>query len=103
VPPSRREGVRHPDHGAHDCRPTQGIDEAVARIEMYVEEGADILFLDSPADDAEIKRGIAAAKGRAPSPCCRPARRRPPSAEEGAALAQDRTYRPACSRPRWLA
>src|SRR5881396_2757069 len=31
-----------------DCRPTQGIDEAVARIEMYVEEGADILFLDSP-------------------------------------------------------
>ena len=29
-----------------DCRPTQGIDEAVARIEMYVEEGADILFLD---------------------------------------------------------
>src|SRR3546814_13990318 len=25
-----------------DCRPTQGIDEAVARIAMYVEEGADI-------------------------------------------------------------
>ncbi len=47
-----------------DCRPTQGIDEAVARIEMFVEEGADILFLDSPADDAEIKRGVAAAKGR---------------------------------------
>ena len=37
-----------------DCRPTLGIDEAVARIEMYVEEGADILFLDSPADDDEI-------------------------------------------------
>lgn len=47
-----------------DCRPTQGIDEAVARIEMYVEEGADILFLDSPADDEEIRRGIAAAQGR---------------------------------------
>jgi 2-methylisocitrate lyase-like PEP mutase family enzyme len=47
-----------------DCRPTQGIDEAVARIEMYVQEGADILFLDSPADDAEIRRGIAAAAGR---------------------------------------
>src|SRR6476469_3925069 len=46
------------------CRPTQGIDEAVARIEMYVEEGADILFLDSPADDAEIHRAVAAAKGR---------------------------------------
>ena len=27
-----------------DCRPTQGIDEAVVRIEMYVKEGADILF-----------------------------------------------------------
>jgi len=47
-----------------DCRPTQGIDEAVARIEMYVEEGADILFLDSPADDAEIKRAVDASKGR---------------------------------------
>lgn len=47
-----------------DCRPTQGIDEAVARIEMYVEEGADILFLDSPADDAEIGRAVAAAKGK---------------------------------------
>ena len=31
---------------------------------MYVEEGADILFLDLPADDAEIGRAIAAAKGR---------------------------------------
>lgn len=47
-----------------DCRPTAGIDEAVARIEMYVEEGADILFLDSPADDAEILRAVAAAKGK---------------------------------------
>jgi 2-methylisocitrate lyase-like PEP mutase family enzyme len=47
-----------------DCRPTAGIDEAVARIEMYVEEGADILFLDSPQDEAEIRRAVAAAKGR---------------------------------------
>lgn len=47
-----------------DCRPTAGIEEAVARIEMYVEEGADILFLDSPADDAEILRAVAAAKGK---------------------------------------
>ncbi|WP_043344048.1 isocitrate lyase/PEP mutase family protein [Belnapia moabensis] len=47
-----------------DCRPTAGIEEAVARIEMYVEEGADILFLDSPAEDAEIARAVAAAKGR---------------------------------------
>lgn len=47
-----------------DCRPTQGIDEAIARIEMYVEEGADILFLDSPADEDEINRAVAAAAGR---------------------------------------
>ena len=47
-----------------DCRPTLGIDEAVARIEMFVEEGADILFLDSPADNAEIHRAVAAAAGR---------------------------------------
>ena len=47
-----------------DCRPTQGIDEAVARIEMYVQEGADITFLDSPADDAEIHRAVAASGGR---------------------------------------
>lgn len=48
-----------------DCRPTLGIDEAVARIEMYVAEGADILFLDSPADEDEIRRAVAAAAGRA--------------------------------------
>jgi 2-methylisocitrate lyase-like PEP mutase family enzyme len=47
-----------------DCRPTAGIDEAVARIEMFVAEGADILFLDSPADEGEIRRAVAAAAGR---------------------------------------
>jgi 2-methylisocitrate lyase-like PEP mutase family enzyme len=47
-----------------DCRPTQGIDEALARTEMFVEEGADILFLDSPANEEEIRRAVAAAKGR---------------------------------------
>ncbi len=47
-----------------DCRPTLGIEEALARIEMYVAEGADILFLDSPADDDEIRRAVAAAAGR---------------------------------------
>jgi 2-methylisocitrate lyase-like PEP mutase family enzyme len=46
------------------CRPTQGIDEAVALIEMFVQQGADILFLDSPADDGEIRRAVAAAAGR---------------------------------------
>jgi 2-methylisocitrate lyase-like PEP mutase family enzyme len=60
-----------------DCRPTLGMDEAVARIEMFVDEGADILFLDSPADEAEVRRAVAAARGRPSwaggSPCSRPA------------------------------
>jgi 2-methylisocitrate lyase-like PEP mutase family enzyme len=47
-----------------DCRPTQGIDEALARIADFVAEGADILFLDSPADEDEIRRAVAAAAGR---------------------------------------
>ncbi len=70
-----------------DCRPTQGIDEAVARIEMYVEEGADILFLDSPADEAEIRRAVAAAKGRPSFSVLSPgAPRATPSRGEAAAL-----------------
>jgi 2-methylisocitrate lyase-like PEP mutase family enzyme len=65
-----------------DCRPTLGIDEAVARIEMFCDEGADILFLDSPADDAEIRRAVAAARGRpsfASNSSAMPRARRAPS------------------------
>ncbi|MDF1791241.1 MAG: isocitrate lyase/PEP mutase family protein [Thalassobaculaceae bacterium] len=70
-----------------DCRPTQGIDEAVARIEMYVEEGADILFLDSPADDDEIRRSVTAAAGRPSFSVLSPgAPRACPSQTEAAAL-----------------
>jgi len=70
-----------------DCRPTQGIDEAVARIEMYVEEGADILFLDSPADEAEIRRAVAAAKDRPSFAVLSPgAPRATPSQKDAAAL-----------------
>ena len=70
-----------------DCRPTQGIDEAVARIEMYVKEGADILFLDSPADDGEIRRAVAAAGGRPSFAVLSPgAPRATPSQTEAAAL-----------------
>src|SRR5271156_4415052 len=70
-----------------DCRPTQGIDEAVARIDMYVEEGADILFLDSPADDAEIRRAVAAAAGRPSFAVLSPgAPRATPSRGQAAAL-----------------
>lgn len=70
-----------------DCRPTQGIDEAVARIEMYVKEGADILFLDSPADDDEVRRSVAAAGGRPSFSVLSPgAPRATPSQTEAAAL-----------------
>ena len=70
-----------------DCRPTQGIDEAVRRIEMYVREGADVLFLDSPADDKEIHRAIEAAAGRPSFVVLSPgAPRATPSQTEAAAL-----------------
>jgi 2-methylisocitrate lyase-like PEP mutase family enzyme len=70
-----------------DCRPTQGIDEAVARIEMYVQEGADILFLDSPSDDSEIRRAVAAAAGRPSFAVLSPgAPRATPSQSQAAAL-----------------
>ena len=70
-----------------DCRPTQGIDEAVARIEMYVAEGADILFLDSPADDGEIRRAVAAAQGKPSFAVLSPgAPRATPSQKEAATL-----------------
>jgi 2-methylisocitrate lyase-like PEP mutase family enzyme len=68
-----------------DCRPTQGIDEAVARIEMYVKEGADILFLDSPADDAEIGRAVAAAGGRPSFAVLSPGAPRATPSQKGAA------------------
>lgn len=70
-----------------DCRPTQGINEAVARIEMYVKEGADILLLDSPADDGEVRRAVAAAGGKPSFAVLSPgAPRATPSQQEAAAL-----------------
>ncbi|MBM3491744.1 MAG: isocitrate lyase/PEP mutase family protein [Alphaproteobacteria bacterium] len=70
-----------------DCRPTQGIDEAVQRIEMFVAEGADILFLDSPADAGEMRRAVAAAKGRPSFAVLSPgAPRATPSQSEATAL-----------------
>ncbi|MDP3159965.1 MAG: hypothetical protein Q8N31_08120, partial [Reyranella sp.] len=57
------------------------------RIEMYVKEGADILFLDSPADDGEVRRAVAAAGGRPSFAVLSPgAPRATPSQKEAAAL-----------------
>lgn len=47
-----------------DCRPTLGLDEALARIALFVEEGADILLLDCPVNDDEMRLAVAAAAGR---------------------------------------
>jgi len=70
-----------------DCRPTQGFDEALARIEMFVEEGADILFFDSPANEEEVRRSVAAAAGRPTFAVLSPgAPRETPSQERAAQL-----------------
>jgi 2-methylisocitrate lyase-like PEP mutase family enzyme len=54
---------------------------------MYVQEGADILFLDSPADDAEVRRAVAAAAGRPSFSVLSPgAPRATPSRSQAAAL-----------------
>lgn len=47
-----------------DARPSRGFDEARRRVEAFVAEGADILFLDSPQDEAEIRASVEAAQGR---------------------------------------
>jgi 2-methylisocitrate lyase-like PEP mutase family enzyme len=73
-----------------DCRPTAGIDEAVARIEMYVEEGADILFLDSPQDEGEIRRAVAAARGKPSFAVLSPGAPRATPAQKEAARLLDR-------------
>ncbi|MFZ4410947.1 MAG: isocitrate lyase/PEP mutase family protein [Paracraurococcus sp.] len=69
-----------------DCRPTRGIDEAVARIEIFAEEGADIFLLDSPADDDEMRRAVAATGGKPSFSVLSPggARATPTSAEAAA-------------------
>ena len=47
-----------------DARVSRGFDEALARIQAFVAEGAHILFLDSPQSEDEMRAGIAACNGR---------------------------------------
>jgi 2-methylisocitrate lyase-like PEP mutase family enzyme len=47
-----------------DARVSRGFDEALARIQASVAEGAHILFLDSPQSEDEMRAGIAACSGR---------------------------------------
>ncbi len=43
-----------------DARTSRGFDEALARLKSFVAEGADILFLDSPQSEAEMRESVAA-------------------------------------------
>lgn len=47
-----------------DARISRGFDEALARVKAFVAEGADILFLDSPQSEAEMRAGIEACDGK---------------------------------------
>jgi 2-methylisocitrate lyase-like PEP mutase family enzyme len=47
-----------------DARTSRGFDEALARVQAFATAGADILFLDSPHSEAEMRAGIAACNGK---------------------------------------
>ena len=47
-----------------DARASRGFDEALARIRAFVAGGADILFLDSPQSEEEMRTGIEACAGK---------------------------------------
>jgi len=47
-----------------DARVSRGFDEALARLNAFVELGADIFFLDSPQDEAELRASVVACKGK---------------------------------------
>jgi 2-methylisocitrate lyase-like PEP mutase family enzyme len=47
-----------------DARTSRGFDEALARVKAFVSEGADILFMDSPQSEAEMREAVAACDGK---------------------------------------
>jgi len=46
-----------------DARTSRGFDAALARIQDFVAEGADIFFLDSPQSEAEMRASVEACQG----------------------------------------
>ena len=56
-----------------DARSSRGFDEAMARVKAFVAEGADILFLDSPQSEAEMREAVAACDGKPPLAVTSPA------------------------------
>jgi 2-methylisocitrate lyase-like PEP mutase family enzyme len=47
-----------------DARISRGFDEALTRVKAFEAEGADILFLDSPQTEAEMREAVAACNGK---------------------------------------
>jgi 2-methylisocitrate lyase-like PEP mutase family enzyme len=47
-----------------DARTSRGFEEALSRLKAFVDLGADILFLDSPATEAEMRAAILACQGK---------------------------------------
>ncbi|MBN8875223.1 MAG: isocitrate lyase/PEP mutase family protein [Rhodospirillales bacterium] len=47
-----------------DARTSRGFAEALARLQDFVAEGADIFFLDSPATEAEMRASVEACQGK---------------------------------------
>ena len=47
-----------------DARTSLGFDEALARVKAFAAEGADILFLESPQSEAEMREAVAGCSGK---------------------------------------
>jgi 2-methylisocitrate lyase-like PEP mutase family enzyme len=47
-----------------DARVSRGFEGALARLKEFVAAGADILFLDSPQSEAEMRESVAACNGK---------------------------------------
>jgi 2-methylisocitrate lyase-like PEP mutase family enzyme len=47
-----------------DARTSRGFDEALSRVKAFVAEGADILFLDPPRSEVEMRAAVAACNGK---------------------------------------
>lgn len=56
-----------------DARVSRGFDEALARLKAFVVEGADILFLDSPQSETEMRAAVSACDGKPPLAVTAPA------------------------------
>jgi 2-methylisocitrate lyase-like PEP mutase family enzyme len=56
-----------------DARVSRGFDEALARLNAFVVEGADILFLDSPQSETEMRAAVSACDGKPPLAVTSPA------------------------------